>query len=323
MNLRLGTLATISLLLAAGGCSDRAAPEDDEPVETSTAALTQSLRLPFPPGHTWYICQSYVGFSHKSNRPFDIGWTKASCNAANNDSGGRPITAPGAGKITRMPNTVAGGDFMCLSLTGGGSIVLGHVKPETGINLGSTVAAGQKVATVRTSTDPAAQNAGIAHLHYEAFSGDSCYVGTAQAFTGAWRMQCAPSLPYVATANYYNGTPITACAPDAGATPTAPKDAGLDAATDAAAPVEEDASTSEPTTTTADATEPDPPSRRSDDGAADDGCTVARSSVGATRATGASTLALLAAIAFLVIAGGSRRRGNARGRGGSDCGGSH
>lgn len=217
--------AAIALLVTAVGCS---APLDDE-LGVSEQPITQSIGLPFPSGHTWYICQSYVGFSHKSNRPFDIGWTKASCNAGNNDSGGRPIAAPGAGRISRMPNTAAGGDFMCLSLTGGGSIVLGHVKPAAGIALGAVVTAGQLVATVRTSTDPAGQNAGIAHLHYEAFSGDNCYVGTAQAFTGAWRMKCAPDLPYNATANHYNGTAITACAPvvDAGTDTAVPKDIGV------------------------------------------------------------------------------------------------
>jgi hypothetical protein len=271
-------------LIASEACSDGAVPED-EPLGTASSALTQKLQLPFPPGHTWYICQSYVGYSHKSNRPFVIGWTKASCSAANNDTGGKPITAPAAGKISVMPNTVAGGDFMCLSLTGGGSIVLGHVKPEAGMKLGLAVAAGQMVATVRTSTDPAAQNAGIAHLHYEAFAGDNCYVGTAQPFTGAWRMQCAPDLPYVATPNFYNGTAITACAPDAG-----PADAGQEASMDATTTVPEDAATREPPpAVTSDPVRAAP--RRGDD-TEPDGCSVVRR-VGAAPGVGASLLALL------------------------------
>jgi MYXO-CTERM domain-containing protein len=204
-------VATIGLAVAAAACADHG---DGELADTAVAAqaLTQQLRLPFPPGHTWYICQSYVGFSHQSNRPFDIGWTQASCNGGNNDSGGRPIVASGSGKVSHMPNSQAGGDFMCISLTGGGSIALGHVKPGSGIALGSSVTAGQQVATVRTSTDPDAQNAGIAHLHFEGWSGDACYTGTAQAFTGAWKMECAPDLPYNAEYGHYNGTPITACA---------------------------------------------------------------------------------------------------------------
>jgi hypothetical protein len=188
--------------------------------------MNQTLLLPFPSGHTWYICQSYVGFSHKGNRPFDIGWTKASCNAANDDSGGKPISAPGAGTISYMPTSAAGGDFMCLSLTGGGSIVLGHVKPASGIAIGSKVSAGQLVATVRTRTDPAAQNAGIAHLHFEAFAGDRCYVGAPQPFTGAWRMKCAPDLPYVATYGFYNGTALDGCVEDAGLAPEPAVEAG-------------------------------------------------------------------------------------------------
>ena len=186
-------------------------PDAGEPIASHAQGLTQELLLPFPPGHTWYICQSYVGFSHQSNQPLDIGWTQQSCNAGNNDSGGRPIVAPGDGVISHMPNTLAGGDFMCLSLTGGGAIVLGHVKPEAGIGQGSNVVAGQQVATVRTSTDPNAQNAGIAHLHFEAWSGNNCYTGAGQAFTGAWKMQCAPDLPFNAQYGHYNGTPLTPC----------------------------------------------------------------------------------------------------------------
>jgi hypothetical protein len=178
--LALLAMAASPMLAGAYGCALEDSEAEGESFELSAQALTQSLRLPFPPGHTWYICQSYVGFSHKSNRPFDIGWTKASCSAKNNDTGGKPITAPGAGKITRVPNAAAGGDFMCLSLHGGGSIVLGHVKPLAGVAVGSAVSAGQQVATVRAAAD---QNSGIAHLHFEAFAGNSCYSGGAQAFT--------------------------------------------------------------------------------------------------------------------------------------------
>ena len=182
-----------------------------EAIGTDVQALTQSIRMPFPPGHTWYVCQSYVGFSHQSNRPLDIGWTQQSCSAGNNDSGGRAIVAPGDGTISHMPNNLAGGDFMCISLTGGGAIVLAHSKPGAGISQGTSVVAGQQVASVRTSTDPDAQNNGIAHLHFEAWSGDNCYTGTAQAFTGAWQLQCAPDLPYNAQYGYYIGTPLTPC----------------------------------------------------------------------------------------------------------------
>lgn len=202
--------AIVWLALGVSSCGEQSASELPQ-LGVSTQALTQTLRLPFPPGHTWYVCQSYVGFSHQSNRAFDIGWTQVSCNGGNNDSGGRPIVTPASGTVSHMPNTLAGGDFMCVSLTGGGAIVLGHVLPDSGIVLGSQVTAGQQVATVRTSTDPQAQNAGIAHLHFEGWSGNGCYSGTAEAFTGAWQMQCAPDLPYNAQYGYYIGTPLTPC----------------------------------------------------------------------------------------------------------------
>jgi hypothetical protein len=75
--------------------------------------------------------------------------------------------------------------------------------------MGSNVVAGQQVATVRNSTDPAAQNNGIAHIHFEAFNGSTCYAGTGEAFSGVWRLQCAKDLPYNATYGFYIGTPIS------------------------------------------------------------------------------------------------------------------
>ncbi len=178
------------------------------PAPMHTLALTQTLRQPF--AQTSYICQSYRGYSHTSNYPFDIGVTAQSCNAGNNDSGGKSVVAPANGTITHMPTTGLGA-YVCIQLDGGGAIVLGHVKAAAGMAVGTKVKKGQNVATVALASDTSSGNGGIAHLHFEAYDGTGCYNGKPMPFTGAFRMDCAPDLPFNATYGYYNGTKLTPC----------------------------------------------------------------------------------------------------------------
>jgi hypothetical protein len=142
--------------------------------DVSPLALTQTLRQPF--AQTSYICQGYRGFSHNSGYPLDIGVTPQSCNGGNNDSGGKDVVAPASGKVTHMPGTGLA-EYLCIQLDGGGAVALGHVKAATGISNGSIVKKGQKVATISHAWDKTSSNAGIAHLHLEAFDGTGCYNG--------------------------------------------------------------------------------------------------------------------------------------------------
>jgi hypothetical protein len=176
--------------------------------EMSPLALTQTLRQPF--AQTSYICQSYRGFSHKSGYPLDIGVTPQSCNGGNNDSGGKDVVAPASGKVTHMPGTGLA-EYLCIQLDGGGAVALGHVKAAAGISNGSVVKKGQKVATISHAWDKTSSNAGIAHLHLEAFDGTGCYNGNPKPFTAAFRMDCAPDLPFNGTYGHYNGTKLTPC----------------------------------------------------------------------------------------------------------------
>jgi MYXO-CTERM domain-containing protein len=181
---------------------------DGEEQGTTSAALTQSLRQPF--AQTAYICQSYRGFSHAGNYPLDIGLTPTSCNAGSDATGGATIVAPASGTVSKLP-TPGLGDYMCIRFTGGGAVALGHVKPASGIASGTAVTKGQKVATVAHANDASSANNGIAHLHFEAFDGIGCYNDEQQAFTGEFRLDCAPDLPFNAGSGYYNGTKLTPC----------------------------------------------------------------------------------------------------------------
>ncbi len=188
----------------------------DLPAPMQPLALTQTLRQPF--AQTSYICQSYRGYSHSSGYAFDIGVTPQSCNAGNNDSGGKDIVAPASGTVTKLPTTGLGA-YLCLQLNGGGAVALGHVKAASGIAVGTQVTKGQKVATVALASDTSSGNGGIAHLHFEAFDGTGCYNGNPKPFSGEFKMDCAPDLPFNATYGHYNGTKLTPC-------PTTPKQKG-------------------------------------------------------------------------------------------------
>ena len=209
---RLPHLATTLLVVAivAGAMASR--PD-------RSAAIGQQLALPFATGHTWYICQGYRGFSHTQNYPLDVGWTPQSCNSNNNDSGGKGIVSPGDGVISAMPSTVPGDDYMCVQFADG-AFVLTHVKPNSGIGIGTNVNSGQPVASVRTATDPEAQNNGIAHLHIELYAGANCYTGSALPFSGDNRMACAPDLYYDEPNTDWGSpqTPLTQCAASDGFT---------------------------------------------------------------------------------------------------------
>ena len=185
----------------------------EQALGTEQQTLTQTLRQPF--AQTSYICQSYRGFSHSANYALDIGVTKASCNAGNDDSGGKTVVAPASGTVTWVPTSGLNA-FLCIKFDGGGAVALGHVKAVSGIAIGTKVTKGQTVATIAHASDTASGNNGIAHLHFEAFDGTACYNGNPKPFTGAFKMDCAPDLPFNATPGYYIGTPLTPCSSSGG-----------------------------------------------------------------------------------------------------------
>lgn len=179
--------------------------------EPKPLALTQTLRQPF--AQTSYICQSYRGSSHGGGYALDIGVSLQSCNGGNNDSGGKDIVAPAAGTVTKLPSGGLG-DYLCIRFNGGGAVALGHVKPAAGITVNSVVQKGQKVATVAHATDSTSSNAGIAHLHFEAFDGTGCYNGNSKPFTGEFGLDCAKDLPFDINQEpgHHTGTQLTPCA---------------------------------------------------------------------------------------------------------------
>jgi hypothetical protein len=198
------SIGVVLVMTGALGCS--VAEDDELQIE---ARISQTLGQPF--AQTSYVCQSYRGFSHAGNYPLDIGLTSSSCNAGNNDTGGATVVAPASGTVTKLP-TGGLGDYMCIAFTGGGAAAFGHVKPISGISTNTSVTKGQAFATVAHSNDGTSSNNGIAHLHFEVFDGSGCYGGNApKAFSGAFRMDCAPDLPFNATPNHYNGTQLTPC----------------------------------------------------------------------------------------------------------------
>lgn len=217
----------LGLLLATGaGCIAPDGPEDGpdpgQPFQVSAALRSESLRLPFPGGQTWYVCQGYRGVTHGSNYPFDL---NKSSSCLNDYSGGSSVVAPGTGTVRWTGEGATkndGNDFMCIDLDAGGSVVLGHTYPLPGIVSGSSVMKGQPVATVRQantascSVDPVAcngSNNGNEHIHLEYFAGKNCYQGgSPQPFAGDLQMDGAPNMVYPGT-NYWAGTALTASEP--------------------------------------------------------------------------------------------------------------
>jgi hypothetical protein len=168
------------------------------------------LRLPFPRGETWYVCQGYNGqvkasngvVPHKGKPALDLTFSREGvgqngCKGDENASAGRAVTAPGDGTAT-----LSGADATCLNLKSGRSMWIGHmIERVTGTVL---------VGAILGRTAPASEgpNGGYAHIHVQVHPGRGCSAsGAPIPFEDAkgTRFIGAPDLPYSGKVNEYQG----------------------------------------------------------------------------------------------------------------------
>lgn len=180
------------------------------------------LFLPFTPGETWYVCQGYNGtVSHQNRYAFDLtvesSMGSGGCHGDRNATMGHAILAPGAGTVTHINRPEAGGDkpfdeahdMICLDLDSGGSLVIGHMDPNSRPPNGSHVEAQEFIGTVAraslnanepddTSENDFIGNGNYAHIHIEARLDDACDQRNSSyftPFTGRYEFFGVPGLP--------------------------------------------------------------------------------------------------------------------------------
>ncbi|HWM93969.1 MAG TPA: hypothetical protein VN493_24640 [Thermoanaerobaculia bacterium] len=155
---------------------------------------SQGLLLPFSAGETWYVCQGYLGgISHGDDFALDLTRNPAGfgfdyCGAEDTSawSANRPVLAPANGKVSYHLD-----DMVCLDLSLGGSLLIGHLKNRVAPG---PVKAGALLGLVEEANP---DNGGFAHIHIEAMANHTCTASTAArlAFSGRYRFFGVPDLP--------------------------------------------------------------------------------------------------------------------------------
>ncbi|WP_245677665.1 M23 family metallopeptidase [Chondromyces crocatus] len=125
--------------------------DEEELVETSSAALAPAFQLPFPCNQVW------AGQTRSNHSPVNsIDFNRA-------DDLGDPVVAAAAGTVTRVANegSTSYGRWVEIDHGGGYRTRYAHLQTQT-VSVGQQVAMGRKIGTVGStggSTGP--------HLHYE------------------------------------------------------------------------------------------------------------------------------------------------------------
>ena len=135
-------------------------------VSPNVSAATKNIAAPFDIGTNWYICQGYnSNGTHSGNSRLGLDLTGGpNCDSS---ASGRTVRAPFAGTVSWI--TDASGS-VCISSRDGRSVMLTHINPST--VRGATVSTGQAVGSIAASGQK--QNNGVAHLHFQAWSGSGC-----------------------------------------------------------------------------------------------------------------------------------------------------
>ncbi len=169
---------------------------------TETVWVANKLSLPFAPNQTWYVCQGYLSTlsgTHNDNYAFDLtrdpnGLGVSGCYGNVNYSAGESVFAPGPGIVTEYHRSNPSlKDMVCLNLDTGGSLLIGHVRPNSRV-LGR-VSRQQQIAVVAESSTGGngVENGGYAHIHIQAYGNDDC-TGSAQPFAGTYGFLGVPNL---------------------------------------------------------------------------------------------------------------------------------
>ena len=131
---------------------------------TPAAAATGNITAPFTLGEQWYVYQGYSSGTHTGTSQYGLDLTVG---ASTTSTSGRTVRAPMAGTIYYWDAPYGN---LCVNTANGRSYTLTHI--NAGRTSGS-VSAGEALGTVA----PAGQrnNNGVAHLHFEFWSGPGCY----------------------------------------------------------------------------------------------------------------------------------------------------
>jgi len=177
-------------------------------------ASDRRLTLPFSTGETWYVCQGYnANATHSGEPSLDISYSKDSVgpnaciinSTTANASTGRAVRSPASGVAYAV-----GIDGVCVNLTVGGSVYLGHLTDR--IASGTTVSAEKQVGKV---AGPNSNNARFSHVHLQAHSGTGCGSSPRIPFSDGshMRFSCAPDLTDSGAANQHSGLALQRCVP--------------------------------------------------------------------------------------------------------------
>lgn len=123
-----------------------------------------NIRTPFPTGETWYVYQGYSSGTHQGTSQFGLDLTLGTSTTS---TSGRSVTAPSSGTIAYWDSPFGN---LCVNTPDGRSYTLTHIDPA---RTSGSVAAGERLGTVAPAGTR--QNNGVAHLHFEMWSGPGCY----------------------------------------------------------------------------------------------------------------------------------------------------
>ncbi|MEZ4502648.1 MAG: hypothetical protein R3C39_08485 [Dehalococcoidia bacterium] len=156
------------------------------------AESADGLAFPAPAGSTWHIASGYNTATHTGTDPYAIDVVRDDAETA-----GTPVLSPIDGTIRYVADD-------CLSVRDGAdvSILLCHVFPLPGLDRGTPVSRGQRIATVAPAGQ--ANNNGLAHIHIAAHYGSTRNFGSTVPLAGAYAIE-GVQLPPSTAANAYSG----------------------------------------------------------------------------------------------------------------------
>ncbi|MCH9651696.1 MAG: hypothetical protein K0U98_25945 [Deltaproteobacteria bacterium] len=164
----------------------------------------EGIFLPFAPNETWYVCQGYrATTSNTHNNSFALDLTRdpdglgsSACYGDQDYSEGEPVFAPGPGVLSFYGVSVD--DLVCLDLDAGGSLLIGHLDPDSLTGQGRVDS--QEILGLLAGPSTGAggvDNGDYSHIHIQAYSSDDCTGGSAAAepFEGEYKFFGVPDLP--------------------------------------------------------------------------------------------------------------------------------
>jgi len=177
---------------------------DDVRVEEVVGSSPALFTLPFSVGETWYVCQGYNGqISHQKASALDLSIDPMSpgptgCGSGSNASTGKPVLAPADGTVEAHIPYQGEKNILCIKLNGIAVMKVGHLTNL--LPIGTRFNRNDALGIVEA---PSKGNGGYAHIHLQIQDlSDDCKQATTIPFSGQYRFEEAPDMPYDD-----NGTP--------------------------------------------------------------------------------------------------------------------